>query len=501
MLIKMKKTSLTLLLLFPLVFVSRAKNTNGNHPVDGQFESVRAFIRKQMIDRNVPSVAVAVARDGKIIWEEAFGWADRENHIAATPHTIYSLASISKPITATGLMILRERGKIDLDRPINDYLGEVKIKVRVGNPAEATVRRVANHTSGLPLHYQFFYEDEPYRPPLRDETIRRYGNSVTAPGEKHQYSNLGYGILDYVIERVSGKGYAEFMRTEVFQPLGLTRMSVDIAPGLEKQQAVRYGADGLPIPFYAFDHPGGSAVYASAHDLLRFGMFHLKAHLPDQKPILSDQTIDEMHRPTAESGPGTGYGIGWGTGVYPGNHRSVAHTGGMGGVATSLRLFPQDKIAIVVLTNSSSPAPHLISEEIVAVLMPDAARKPVPQNQPSPEPVFKPTSELIGIWKGTVYTYKEEIPFTIEIKPDGDIHTRLGSQLRTLLNRVDFKDGYLTGLMMSDIGTEDANRTRYALSLLLKLRGDVMNGAMTAQSMPAKRVGNALTHWVELKKQ
>ena len=184
----MKKTSLTLWLLFSLVFAGRAQNTNGNHPVNGQFESVRAFIRKQMIDRNVPSVAVAVALDGKIIWEEAFGWADRENRIAATPHTIYSLASISKPITATGLMILKERGKIDLDRPINDYLGEVKIKVRVGNPADATVRRVANHTSGLPLHYQFFYEDEPYRPPSRDETIRRYANSVSAPGEKHQYS-------------------------------------------------------------------------------------------------------------------------------------------------------------------------------------------------------------------------------------------------------------------------------------------------------------------------
>ena len=499
----MKRTSLTLLLLVSLCVLPRAQTTNGNHAVDDQFQAVRAFIRKQMTERAVPSVAVAVARNGRVVWEEAFGWADRENRIAATPHTVYSLASISKPVTATALMILKERGKVDLDRPVNDYLGEAKIKVRVGNPADATVRRVANHTSGLPLHYQFFYEDEPYRAPSRDETIRRYANSVTAPGEKYQYSNLGYGILDYVIARASGKDYAEFMRTEVFQPLGLTHMSVDIAPGLEKQQAIRYGADGLPIPFYAFDHPGGSAVYASAHDLLRFAMFHLKAHLPDQKPILSDQTIEEMQRPTAESSPagsGAGYGIGWSTGMYPGNHATVAHSGGMGGVATSLRLFPQDKIAIVVLTNSSSPAPHLISEEIVALLMPDAARKPAAQN-PSPEPVLKPDGELIGVWRGAVHTYKAEIPFTMEIKADGDIHTRLGDQLRTLLNRADFRDGYLTGQMMGDIGTEDANRTRYLLTLSLKLRGGLLNGAMTAQSLPGKRVGNALTQWVELKKQ
>ncbi len=497
----MKKTSLTVFLLFSLIVVSRAQTANGNHAVDDRFNGVRAFIRKQMFERNIPSVAVAVARDGKIIWEEAFGWADRENRIAATPHTVYSLASISKPITATGLMILKERGKIDLDRPVNDYLGEAKIKVRVGNPADATVRRVANHTAGLPLHYQFFYEDETYRAPSRDETIRRYANSVTAPGEKHEYSNLGYGILDYVIERVSAKSYAEFMRTEVFQPLGLTHMSVDIAPGLEKYQAVRYGGDGLPIPFYAFDHAGGSAVYASAQDLIRFGLFHLKAHLPDQKPILSDQTIDEMQRPTAQSGPDTGYGIGWNTTVFPGNHPVVAHGGGMGGVATSLPLFPQDKIAIVVLTNSSSPAPGLISNEIIAALVPEARPKSPPQNQPAPEPVFRPTSELIGAWKGTVQTYKEAIPFTMEIKPDGDVHARLGNQLQTLLNRADFKDGYLTGRMMSDIGTEDANRTRYVLALSLKLRGDVLNGVMVAISMPGKRVGNALNQWVELKKQ
>ena len=88
--------------------------------------------------------------------------------------------------------------------------------VRIGDPAVVTVRKVANHTAGLPLHYQFFYEDEPYRAPSRDETILRYGNTVTAPGERDHYSNLGYGIIDYAISRVSGKSYRDFMRTEVF---------------------------------------------------------------------------------------------------------------------------------------------------------------------------------------------------------------------------------------------------------------------------------------------
>ena len=106
---------------------------------------------------------------------------------------------------------------------------------------------MANHTAGLPLHYQFFYEDEPYRRPAMDETIRRYGNLVTAPGERFQYSNLGYGLLDYVTERLSGKGYADFMRQEVFLPLGLTRASVGVGPGLEPYAATRYGGGGMAV--------------------------------------------------------------------------------------------------------------------------------------------------------------------------------------------------------------------------------------------------------------
>jgi CubicO group peptidase (beta-lactamase class C family) len=491
----MRKTLLALLLLAPVVTGQSATSA-----VDG-FDGVRSLIRREITERPVPSVSVAVARDGRIIWEEAFGWADRENRVEATPHTLYSLASISKPITATALMILKERGLIDLDRPINDYLGDAKINVRVGDPATATVRRVANHTAGLPLHYQFFYEDEPYRAPSRDETIRRYGNTVTAPGERYHYSNLGYGILDHVISRVSGKSYRDFMRTEVFVPLGLTRMSVDVDPAMQKQQAVRYGTDGLPIPFYGFDHPGGSAIYASAHDLVRFAMFHLKSRLSDQKPILSDSTIDDMQRPTADAGPGQGYGIGWLTSEYAGGRRSVSHTGGMGGVSTSLRLFPAEKIAIVVLTNAGShPVAGIVMDEIVKTILPDLERRP-PAPAPAGASRFEPPGELIGTWKGRVHTHRAPLDFTLEIKHDGDVHARLGTQLQTLLNRVAWRDGYLTGTMLGDIGTEDASRTPHTLSVTLRLRGSALVGGITAMSLPAKRVGNALTHWIELKKE
>jgi CubicO group peptidase (beta-lactamase class C family) len=462
-----------------------------------QFDSVRGYIQRRMTETRTPSITVAVARDGRIIWEEGFGWADREKRVAANEHTPYSMASISKPITATGLMMLVEQKRIDLDRPINQYLGSAKLRARIGNADEATVRRVANHSSGLPLHYQFFYEDEPFRPPSMDETILRYGNLVTLPGEKWEYSNLGFGILDYVMSRVSGEAYDDYMRQSVFLKLGLTHTSVGIGPGFDKLAAVRYGQDGLPIPFYDFDHRGASAVYSSAHDLVRFAMFHLKAHLPEQSPLLTDASIDEMQKPTAKSAEKVGYGIGWMINEDLNGYRVVSHTGGMGGVSTTLRLIPSEKLAVVVLCNSSTPVPHQVSDQILAALLPKWHVAPA---TPPAQSNFRPTPALIGTWIGTLSTYKADMPLVVQVLESGDVHAKLGGQFKMLLNDVSWENNVLSGRMLGDIETEDANRRPYYLQLNLKLRGSLLNGSASAISQPARRVGNALTQWVELKK-
>src|SRR5206468_346535 len=101
---------------------------------------------------------IAVAQHGKIVWEEGFGFSDLANHSAATANTLYSMASISKPITATGLMTLVQQGRVTLSHPANEYLGRGKLTGLAGDAREATVERVMSHTAGLPLHYRFFYE-------------------------------------------------------------------------------------------------------------------------------------------------------------------------------------------------------------------------------------------------------------------------------------------------------------------------------------------------------
>ncbi len=477
--------------------------------VPEELRQVRDDILERMKrDPSIPSIAVAVARDGRILWEEGFGWADRERGLLSTPHTPYSLASISKPITTTGLMVLVEAGKVDLEAPANDYLGPAKLVARVGDARQATVRRVADHTAGLPLYYQFFYEDEPWRRPPMEETLRRYGDLVTPPGEFHEYSNLGYGVLDYLIERVSGQRYADFMRERVFEPLGLDRTSVDIAPRLQPLAAARYGEDGKPLPFYGFDHPGASAVYSSAHDLVRFAMFHLKDRLPEQRPILSDAQIEEMHAPTASNRVQSaeadlfddGDGIGFVVDRKHG-HRFVWHDGGMGGVSTMMKLLPDRDIAIVVLSNSRNGAPTEIADRILRALVPDYP----PEAPRTPQPEFSVPPALLGRWDGHISTYAGEIPVSLEFLADDRILAQIGMQSAPVAYP-SFKDGHFTGQAAAQFETPDNARFPGATRLALNLRGDVLNGSATGvhsrRAAPDDlRTRNALSHWIELKRR
>ncbi|GAA0715164.1 serine hydrolase domain-containing protein [Dokdonella soli] len=471
-----RRLSLRRVLAVGLVFL-----LDGSAVAADRFDAIRQSIRTLLTQRQVPSVAVAVARNGRIVWEEGFGWADREKRIPATADTMYSLASVSKPLTATALMTLVGAGKVDLDKPVNAYLGSAGLRARIGDANDATVRRVANHSSGLAEHYQFFYANEPWRRPPFDEILRRYGDLVTPPGEHYQYSNLGYGILDYVIARQAGKSFADYMREDVFLPLGMTRSAVGPAPGVVQFEAVRYGHDGLPIPLYETDHDGASALYASAHDLARFGLFHLKAHLADQKAILPDSLIDAMHEQTMDEGNGSGYGIGWEI-RHDSGYAIISHDGDMPGVRTELRLVPSERLVVVVLCNAEDRIAPMVADQIMGATLPKwkaPARRPE-----SPSAKFTPPPDLVGLWEGKVFTYQSEVPITVQVLESGDIKIRLANQLESLLNFPRYsKDGFLRGVTTGSLEIDDATRRPYVLGLKLKLRsGNVLDGAITARA-------------------
>jgi CubicO group peptidase (beta-lactamase class C family) len=480
------------------------------------FRQIKRQIREALKERNIPSLAVAVAKDGEFIWEDGFGWANRETRLRSDPHIAYSLASISKPITATALMTLVEKGQVDLDAPINEYLGDAKLVAHVGvatgnqggmDPKEAadkaTVRHVANHTSGLPLHYQFFHADEPWRRPPRDLSILRYGHLVRVPGERYVYANFGYGLLDYVIERISRVPFGTYLKREVFDPLGMTRSSLGIGPNLAPYSAERYDLNGKPISFYDFDHPGASAVFCSAHDLIRFGLLHLKSLRIDQRSILTPESIDEMQTPTTPSDPTDGYGIGWR--IVSDNHgyRTVNHDGCMGGVRTRLMLVPDEDLAVAVLGNASNGLPVEITESILSECLPGYVEAPAIKTDNDAldgDPPFSPHPALQGEWAGKIHTYSGNVSVQITIPERGPVLVRCGDGLHSILNDPTFVDDRLRGTALGDIGTDDAAKRPYTLAFDLNLRLNVLNGSISAVSKPGPKLGNALSHWCELEK-
>jgi CubicO group peptidase (beta-lactamase class C family)/acetyl esterase/lipase len=469
-----------------------------------QFNAIRKEIQRRMVQQSVPSASVAVARGDRILWEEGFGWADRENRLRATPHTPYTLGSVSKPITATALMILVERKRLALDKPINDYLGDAKAQARVSDASQATLQRVAQHTAGLPGYYETFYPDEQGTPPTPEVVTLRYGFIVSPPDERFYYSNLNYLLLGDAVARASGKDFGDFLREEVFLPLGMDRSGVPLGPSVREYRAIRYGIDRQRLPDYVTPHAPASDIYASAHDLVRFGMFHLKAHLADHKPILQDRTIDMMQQSVVPMGDEQ-YGIGWHIRKDAMGRRHVLHGGAAAGVDVQLTLVPEEKLCVVVLANVTRDWPDALTEHVTNAILAKVlggapGDYPMAAGPKAPSPTSGLPGELRGNWTGSVHTHRLELAVTLWFHESGDVRAQLGDQLKTLVNDARFSDGQFTGKMTGDIGTPEANRRPYQLQWDVTLRDDRLGGVLYAVGRHPSR-GLSVPYWVELRKQ
>jgi hypothetical protein len=178
-------------------------------------------------------------------------------------------------------------------------------------------------------------------------------------------------------------------------------------------------------------------------------------------------------------------------------------------------MIPSEGLVVVALANQRCDLPSTVVEEIFALLLPgyderrgerrarERAEKEKRETEQAVQPGgrFLAAPQLAGVWSGSVHTYQGEIPLALEFREAGDVHARLGEQLWTLLNDVELKEGRLTGAMLGQMGTEDTKRLPHHLHASLKLRGEVLNGALIAVSEPRPRSGFALSHWVELRKE
>lgn len=496
----------SLVILVSWLFSQQTSPTPRATASDPNFARIPVLIQKKMADEQIPSIAVAVAQNGNIIWEQAFGTADREKGIPATIDTPYYVASVTKSITSAALMLLVEHGELNLDAPVNKYLALSKVHSPMWDANAATVRLVATHNAGLTTYLRKCVVGDNQCKVSTDRAIERYGVLFWPPGDHFDYSNLGYGILDTVIERASGKSYGSFLRDDLFRPLGMQDCFLGMRSETKNVAAAQYDSTSHErSPMSVSDTPGASSIRCSVHSLALFGMFVLKAHLPKQERILSDKTIDAMLNSTVNAPDGEQYGIGWWVQPNMYGYRNIFAQGGTNDSFAVLQMIPSENIVVAVLANTGTTFPSTLVEELLSALLPNfaEARRTAasrPKNETAKPDDTVRTSALVGSWRGSVYTWKGAVTVAATIPSKGGIQVKVGSQPATVLKDASADASHLYGVVRGDLGTPDAAKPPYDIQIELYLRGDKLVGAATAVPRPDED-GPELPYWVVLERE
>jgi serine beta-lactamase-like protein LACTB, mitochondrial len=333
----------------------------------------RAAIEKAvssfMSANNVPGIGAAVVLDGQPVWSAGFGMSDLEDSAPATSSTLFRLGSISKPITATAVLQLWERGKLDLDAPVQKYCPAFPQK-----EWPITSRELLGHLGGI-RHYNpdgkgDIPEDSARHFSSMEESLQVFAADplVEKPGTKFHYSTYGYTLLGCVLEGAASQKYVDYVRENIFKPAGMAQTQADDFFAVVSHRTRWYHKDKSGIVRNAgvldssYKIPGGRLI-SSADDMARF-----------EAAILADQLVK---RPTRDlmwtslktaDGKFTGYALGWGTSDRIGVH-VVAHTGGQQGTSAAFVLVPDRRAGVVVLANMDNVDANHLAEEILKIVV------------------------------------------------------------------------------------------------------------------------------------
>ncbi len=519
----MKKILLILTIISILIFGCSEKGKYDDDIVTSdKFSSIKKTIIEKIDKGDIPSLSVAVIENGKIIWMESFGYADKENKIEATPNTLYTIASISKPITATGIMNLVESGKLDLDVDIQTYLDTLELKYYTNDSNKVTCRNLLSHTSGLPMHFQYYYDDDTVSIPNITQAIDKYGFIITQPSSKYVYANLGYGILGHVIYNSTGKKFNDYMTEEIFTPLGMTQTTLDISAKTKNKLAKRYDIKGNLMPFSFADAPGAANVSTTIEDLINFGIFHLGNTTENRASLLNLKTIQSMQQKqySDNSNGRNTYGLGWFINDKDYKYKMVYHAGGMDGVDAMIRLLPEKNIAVAAISNQYTEYTHQITEQILLEMISDLKSIETKQAQKQQVATQEESKEIkqsdfIGNWDGHIVTDNKRIPIELVFQEDGDIHVNMYVQFESmilqthrykikhkmLLNKWYFKNGQIRGWYKENIPGEHFLRCPQITTLNLEYKSGKLIGTAVAMASNSNRMHYGISHYVEFEKK
>lgn len=330
---------------------------------------------QSLLNAGVPAVQVAVSKRGRVIYADAFGVLDKESATAATPRSVLQIASITKEFTAAAILRLAERGALSLDDPIDKYVPDFNSR-----GVTITLRHLLNHTSGVSRDWYAMTPSglAPPGPVTREQTIASLNAKPFdfAPGKKWSYSDAGYILLGYAIESITGMSYAEFIHTEIVLPLGLMDTGVCGTHGLSPLQG--YGLLGgawkhMPPPHWSVMLSNG-ALCSTASDLVRW------SHLLANGSVLQPASYETMTTP-ARLDDGTVVSTGYALGVAVANmlgRPAVWHSGAIDGFQSYLGHFPEQDLAVAVITNAFPVGPAGGNPQPMAMAVANAALTSLP---------------------------------------------------------------------------------------------------------------------------
>ena len=304
-------------------------------------------------EKRTAGVSVAVAMNGRTVLAKGYGFADLENDVPATAETVYRIGSITKQFTSAAIMRLAEQGKLSLDDTLQKFFPDFPTQ---GN--RVTVRHLLNHTSGIKSYTSL---GPKWARVIRldlapDSLLALFANEPFdfKPGDSYRYNNSGYFLLGMIVEKLSGKPYGQYLKDELFTPLGLgSTMYCDQAPLIKHRAqgyATRPGGAFINAEPLSMTQPySAGALCSTVTDLVAW------TQALSSGKVVSPASYKLMTTPVAlNDGKPINYGFGLGTGTL-GGHRQVSHNGGINGFISELHHYPDDSVITVVLTNTGAP--------------------------------------------------------------------------------------------------------------------------------------------------
>lgn len=447
------------------VLTSRTDAQEGRFDLGKTTTVLTGLIEKAVSERGVPSISIALVRGDSIVWKAAFGYANVRTRTPATPETIYSTGSTFKAATATAIMQLAEQSKLQLDHPVNRYLGDTPVQDRLQAEQPVTIAHILSHWSGLnagAITKPIWGRELPKS--LDRMVAGLY--SIRAPEAKWEYNNFAYGMAGLLVEKISGQEYEKYILEHILKPLGATTPHpVAPSPEMVEMMALPYmpgGASGKPrpVPQVHFDvYPAGD-IYLTAEEMARFLGAHLNGGAFQGRRILSEASTRQMHEPRF----GGTYGYGFFVKKDDAGHTIISHSGGIPGQSSFMMGDVDAKVGVYYMSNSGAPTE--IAEAAIALLRGEEYVSPADRKTMTVDP------KVLDRYAGT---YDLMLGMVITVSRDGPglVVQQGQSQTRTPLEAVSPVKFFLKG---SNTGVTFVVKNNTVDHLLFDMSGQTLTG-------------------------